>query len=1578
MLNALHGTTTKQKSHKNYGQNVGKAVVCGYFCIVKTVGLFYVFGMGKKRRSNKLLRATLMIIGLPVVIICTLLTLLYLPPVQRAIVEKVCREIGSKSGYDVEIGSISLSFPLKLKAADFRISKNDSIYFQGESVDADISLLPLFKGKVEVNYISLEELDINTHDMLPEYCIDGKVGHARLVVRNADLSSSVADIRQLYIANSDINITLADTIVNEESELPQWTVNLHNGRIKECNISIDIPHDTLSAGMYIDELQLDNGCLDIATMGFGLHSLALENSGIWYDKGTGTAQEAPLEHIRLNGIDFNAEELKYTSPEDIKANITHLSLEQPGGLTITDAAAYFTSDKDSIMLQKLEINSANGSYIHGECIIPQQALFIPVNTRFTANLFVGVNRLDLAALLTRPVYDKLGFFDENILNANVELSGNIHNISIDTIGIAFPGVATMGAYGEIRNILKSDKIDCSLAFDGHIDNITRITDSNAADSINCSASLKGNIQYIEGLIDADLALHSTAGLITATGSYNIADTVYEARINVERLALSAIMPRIPLHSLSMKVTGKGYGTDILSNSMHYNADITIDTLHYAGYRLHSITAKALQANSISTITIDGNDKNLLFGIDATTALAPTGIDNRTSIELTNADFKGIGVVDSMLNVSTNIEIAATSDFKETHTLKITGDGTSIVTSQHRFTPASLMVDFATNPQRTAIKAKNGDLDLNGEMDCGYVRLSDAMEEIAAMTAKMMSGNIGLYHLGDYEKVLPRISLDFNCGERNILHNFLAFKGIATKGININADISQSRGLNVKGYILKLGIDDIRLDSIKFATRQRDDRLDYIIGASDFTTTSTGAGNSQTALVYGNIQADTVTTNFLLRDNVKKSDSKIGLTAHINPGNMHIRFAPEAMLFGAPFTFGKNSYINIGKAMSVDADVTFTGGNDNGLHIYTTPDKEAKYNISLDLFNIHLSKIAEAVPGMPDVGGTLEAGINYRLLENGDMIVGSTNVETLTYNGHKIGNERIDFAYTPAGDGAKEIKCDISHNGNKVAGIESGYRDGILDGNISITRLPLDITRAFIDKEGAMIDGYLDSRIAFAGTLSQMKSHGHLQFDSTYVYSPMLGATLHFAEDIIMIEDSKVNFKGYHIYDKANTPFVIDGDIEMANMLNPKLNLRLNASDYEILNTPREAGKTIYGKMFVDLRSMIRGTLDDIRMMGNLTILSNSNFSYLIPESAFETSKELDGLVEFVNFNDTTTVVQQEQQTEIDLGNITANMNIKVEEGAKLSLDFDAERDNYITFDGDGNLNATYDSDNGLNVTGIYKLNGGQLKLTLPIIPLKTFHIQDGGRLTWTGDLFNPMLDITALEKTTVSVEFEDNSIQPVIFNTGVVIGNDVNDMSIGFTMSSPENSVIQEQLNQLDEETLSRYAVAMIITGTYLGGRQGVTAASALSSFLDAKINDISGTAIKNFDVNIGINDALNAEGGAYTNYSFSFSKRFLNDRMTVVIGGEVNSGDRPDKNAGNETFINNVSLEWKLNKAGNRHVRIFYDKDYRSLLEGEITETGVGYVYKRKLNKLKELFIFKRKEKRTKNDETEKRKTKK
>ena len=153
----------------------------------------------------------------------------------------------------------------------------------------------------------------------------------------------------------------------------------------------------------------------------------------------------------------------------------------------------------------------------------------------------------------------------------------------------------------------------------------------------------------------------------------------------------------------------------------------------------------------------------------------------------------------------------------------------------------------------------------------------------------------------------------------------------------------------------------------------------------------------------------------------------------------------------------------------------------------------------------------------------------------------------------------------------------------------------------------------------------------------------------------------------------------------------------------------------------------------------------------------------------------------------------------------------------------------------------------------------------------------------------------------------------------------------------------------------------MLITGAYIGGDNNLSVSSALSSFLDTQINNLVGNAMNStVDINVGITDLEDATtGDTYKNYSFSFTKRFWNDRLKVIIGGEVSNNTNANAD---ESFINNVSLEWKISNSGNRYLRLFYDKNYESILEGEIIETGIGYMYKRKLNNLKELLIFNKK----------------
>lgn len=126
------------------------------------------------------------------------------------------------------------------------------------------------------------------------------------------------------------------------------------------------------------------------------------------------------------------------------------------------------------------------------------------------------------------------------------------------------------------------------------------------------------------------------------------------------------------------------------------------------------------------------------------------------------------------------------------------------------------------------------------------------------------------------------------------------------------------------------------------------------------------------------------------------------------------------------------------------------------------------------------------------------------------------------------------------------------------------------------------------------------------------------------------------------------------------------------------------------------------------------------------------------------------------------------------------------------------------------------------------------------------------------------------------------------------------------------------------------------------------------------QINSLVGN-LKNANLSFGVDEQNNSDtGGKRTDYSFRYSQRFFNNRFQIIIGGKVSTGANATNDA--ESFIDNVSLEYRLDGSGTRYIRLFYDKNYESVLEGEITETGVGLVLRKKLDRLSELFIFKKK----------------
>ena len=202
------------------------------------------------------------------------------------------------------------------------------------------------------------------------------------------------------------------------------------------------------------------------------------------------------------------------------------------------------------------------------------------------------------------------------------------------------------------------------------------------------------------------------------------------------------------------------------------------------------------------------------------------------------------------------------------------------------------------------------------------------------------------------------------------------------------------------------------------------------------------------------------------------------------------------------------------------------------------------------------------------------------------------------------------------------------------------------------------------------------------------------------------------------------------------------------------------------------------------------------------------------------------------------------------------------------------------------------------------------------------------------------------------------------FNVSILIKDYVSKMNLSFAISAPENLSVQNSISTMTKEEQSKQAIALMATGMYLAGGSGadnLDLNSALTSLLQSQINKTAGKLLQGTDLNLGVDHYDGSSGeAARTDFTYSFSRRFYNDRIRIIVGGKVQSGAGV-MNQG-QTFLDNVSLQYQLDKSGEQYLSLYHKLVTDNVLEGEFTETGVGYVIRRKMSSLLDLFRRKRK----------------
>ena len=414
---------------------------------------------------------------------------------------------------------------------------------------------------------------------------------------------------------------------------------------------------------------------------------------------------------------------------------------------------------------------------------------------------------------------------------------------------------------------------------------------------------------------------------------------------------------------------------------------------------------------------------------------------------------------------------------------------------------------------------------------------------------------------------------------------------------------------------------------------------------------------------------------------------------------------------------------------------------------------------------------------------------------------------------------------------------------------------------------------------------------------------------------------------------------------SSQALVLNGHIGLPKMT-PTLHLTLTAKGVNLLQR-RSPEALLYGSALVNGQVAIEGPYDALSLTGNLSLRTGSSLHYIYKDAMLTSNNQIDETVTFTQFAQQEPKGKSARKRHVAYG-FTMDLGINIDPTVQLEILLGGSGQNTGNLQGGGSLNLQYIPASGLRLSGRYTIESGEINMNIPLLHMHQMSIRSGSTIQWSGNATNPMVNLVAEDRIRASVTL-DGSPQSVLFLTGVSLSDTMDKLSIQFTLTAPESASMQNTLAALSPEERNKLAVALLTTGLYLGeGGTGNLMNTAIMGFLQSQLDNISRDAFRTVDVSVGIEPLQDGVSGVSTrtDYSFSIAKRFWNDRIRIVIGGSVTTSNERIES---DNIIDNISIEWRIAPNGSQYLRFFYDKNYESILEGEIRETGVGYAYRRR-----------------------------
>ena len=1410
-------------------------------------------------------------IASPFILALLLVVSLYIPPIQHALCRKAAEYASAKSGMQITIGRIGLKFPLRLSIGDaLVVSRRDTILRAGD-LCLIVKPIPLFKGRFEVDHVSLCNTSLYTRDIIKGVCLRGRIGNAMLKTR-VDFGKHVAMIDMASVENSNMNIALVtDTTKKDTTPPAPWNISVKKLKIHKVAFSYrGLPKDHLYCSAYLENAGASNVRLSIKEPWYAIQHMHINGGKIRYDNGNGKwkAHELSTSHLLLRNIQMNIESF-YMCRKVMKATVRNVSFYDRSGFTVTHLQAYLHTDNNTIYVPGLFMRTPYSEVrISGSC--PWNIMQIKRqynNAQVSMDAYIGKGDV---LLWTKTLPSVLIHKYPSVpLVIHTAIKGNMQSVRISRLEARLSGAFSMNGSGYLLSLAdqkrRSGKIDLKMQM-GRLDFITEMMGlNNGRVVIPSGLALGMNIVINRSNYSGRAILNDKKGSLVAQGSFNTKKKSYKASVEAHQFQLHRFLPKDDMYLLTADAQIEGAGFDIKSNSTRAKTKMSVGYLEYKTYKFTDMHFDASLQKSIVHAQFDSDNQLLKMSANGSCTVNLHYPRGNVNMNVDKVDLYKLGMLSSPIK----------KDF-------------------------AFVLNGCVDKDSVAGHLTTGDFKLNFNSGEGLPLFLSRFDRFTKTLMHQLKVRV-LDHAA-LRRTLPKVTLYCHTGINNPFADYLALQGIRFNNISIAISTSPLQGLDCHAKILGLKKDSTQIDTISLVAVQDTSHIE--IHGRAINNKSNPMGAFRIAL---NGEINSVDGNLLAEYFDKSNNTGLRLGVRFTPdekkGGILLNIIPEKPIIAfRQFHFeNNNNQISLLPNGGVLANVDLVDNENMSFRIHSVDnDSTSLRNLDVAISQVKLDELARLLPYSPPLSGTLSLDANYVQTDEKKMSLSiEGNIDKLCYDQKMIGNMTLGATWLPGEKGRQYVDAYISQDGKKVLladgdlNPKGGGKD-TLDVNARFDHFPLKVANVFVPNQMVSFEGDIDGNMHLEGSATKPVINGSLKMDSVMLTYNQAGTHYRFDSRPLQIVNNKLLFDKYAIYTTDNNPFAIDGYVSFENLYRPTANLNMQAKNYALISAPRTYGCLLYGKLIVDFNSTLKGPLNNLVMRGNMNVKKKTNITYVLDNTPLSIEDRLSDLVTFTNFSNTANEYDS-VRSNVSLGGFDMRMDLHIDPSVQLKADLSADRSSQVALEGGGDLYFRYSPQGDLTLNGRYNLAGSStIRYSMPVVPLKNFNITQGSYIDWNGDPYNPRINFDAIEQVTASVTMDDGTSQAVNFNVGLSMKDRLNKPTLLFTLSAPDNANVQNQLSIMSAEEQNKQAIILLTTGIYLESGSKTNkinmGTAALNSVLSSQINQLVGN-IKNGSLSMGLENHDDAEtGGTVTDYSFRYSQRLFNNRIRVVVGGKISS----------------------------------------------------------------------------------------